>query len=86
MSFATSFLDPSNARCLREYVQTGGLGQQNAREIDQFCNKEKISIAGRIAFGHVVTARAKKTVVEYSPRTEVSRKIREMWSNIISGV
>jgi MinD superfamily P-loop ATPase len=64
------------------------LNQQNTREIDQFCNKKKIGIVGRIPFDPVVTEALvfQKTVVEHSPRTEVSCKIRKMWKNIISRV
>lgn len=64
------------------------LNQQKAKEIHEFCNKKKIGIVGQIPFDPVVTKAlvSQKTVVEHSPRTEVSCKIMEMWKNIITRV
>lgn len=64
------------------------LSQRNAKEIDQFCNRKKIDIVGRIPFDHIVTKAlvSEKTVVEYSPKSRVSRKVSEMWKDIISRV
>jgi MinD superfamily P-loop ATPase len=60
------------------------INKDNTAKIENFCRKNRVGIAGTIPFNQVVTEAMVhgKTVVEYSPRSEVSKEIRDMWNNV----
>ncbi|MFX0117053.1 MAG: P-loop NTPase [Candidatus Hodarchaeota archaeon] len=61
------------------------LNQRNSQEIERFCNRKKIEIIGRIPFDQIVTKAMvfETPVVEFSPKSEVSRRLGEMWKRIV---
>lgn len=66
--------------CINKY----DLNVSNSKRIERFCSKRRIDIIGRVPFDLVVTKAlvSEKPIVEYSPKSEVSREIKEMWEDL----
>ena len=66
--------------CINKY----DLNVSNSKRIERFCSKQRIDIVGRVPFDLVVTKAlvSEKPIVEYSPKSEVSREIKEMWEDL----
>ena len=64
------------------------LNLQNTTKIEGFCYKKGIDIIGRVSFDPIVTKAMvfETPVVEYSPKSGVSREISEMWKEILNKV
>jgi MinD superfamily P-loop ATPase len=64
------------------------LNLQNTTKIEGFCYRKRIDIIGRVPFDSIVTKAMvfETPVVEYSPKSGVSRKISEMWKDILNKV
>jgi len=61
------------------------INEENTRRIVTFCQQNNVEVAGEIPFDPIVTKAmvARKTVVEYSPNSKVSDKIREIWGKVM---
>jgi MinD superfamily P-loop ATPase len=61
------------------------LNQQNTRKIERFCHKQKIDVIGRIPYDPIITRAmvSEKPILEYSPESVVSQRIKEMWENLL---
>jgi len=57
------------------------INKDNTARIEDFCGKNGIDVVGKIPFSQIVTEAmvCGKTVVEYSPRSEVSKEIKNIW-------
>jgi MinD superfamily P-loop ATPase len=57
------------------------INKENTARIENFCRKKGIEVIGKIPFNQIVTEAMVrgKTVVEYSPRSEVSKEIENIW-------
>jgi MinD superfamily P-loop ATPase len=57
------------------------INKDNTARIENFCRKNGIDVVGKIPFSQIVTEAmvCGKTVVEYSPRSEVSKEIKNVW-------
>jgi MinD superfamily P-loop ATPase len=57
------------------------INNDNTARIENFCRKKGIDVVGRIPFDQIVTDAmvCGKTVVEYSPRSEASKEIKNIW-------
>jgi MinD superfamily P-loop ATPase len=57
------------------------INKDNTARIEHFCRKNGIDVVGKIPFSQIVTEAmvCGKTVVEYSPRSEVSKEIENVW-------
>ena len=57
------------------------INKDNTARIEHFCRKNGIDVVGKIPFSQIVTEAmvCGKTVVEYSPRSEVSKEIKNVW-------
>jgi len=64
------------------------LNLQNTTKIEGFCYKKGIDIIGRVSFDPIVTKAMvfETPIVEYSPKSGVSREISEMWKEILNKV
>jgi MinD superfamily P-loop ATPase len=62
------------------------LNQRNTIEIEQFCSRQGIDVVGRVPFDSIVTKAmvSEAPVIEYSPKSTVSREISEMWKDILN--
>jgi MinD superfamily P-loop ATPase len=62
-------------------INMHNINRDNTAKIENFCRKNGIDVVGKIPFNQIVTEAMVrgKTVVEYSPRNEVSKEIRDMW-------
>jgi MinD superfamily P-loop ATPase len=60
------------------------INRKNTERIVKFCEKNGVEVAGKIPFDPLVTEAmvAGKTVVEYSPESEVSREIVKLWDRV----
>ena len=60
------------------------MNKGNAARIRSYCRKNRIEVAGEIPFSQIVTEAMVhgKTVVEYSPRSEVSKEVRNIWDTV----
>jgi MinD superfamily P-loop ATPase len=49
------------------------------------CKRKGIDVVGKIPFDPMVTEAmvAGKTVIEYSPNSEISKKIEEIWNKVL---
>jgi len=57
------------------------INKDNTTRIENFCRKNGIDVVGKIPFNLIVTEAmvCGETVVEYSPRSEVSKEIKDLW-------
>ncbi len=57
------------------------INKDNTARIENFCRNNRIGVVGKIPFSQIVTEAMVrgKTVVEYSPRSDVSKEIRNAW-------
>ena len=64
------------------------LNQQNTTKIERFCHRQRVDIVGRVPFDSIVTKAMVfgTPVVEYSPKSRVSREVSEMWKDILNRV
>ncbi len=64
------------------------LNLKNTTKIEGFCYKKGIDIIGRVSFDSIVTKAMvfETPIVEYSPKSGVSREISEMWKEILNKV
>ena len=62
------------------------VNRDNTEKILSFCKENSIEIAGRIPFNPKVTEAMVngKTVIEYSPESDVAKEIENMWRKICS--
>jgi MinD superfamily P-loop ATPase len=62
------------------------INRKNTERIVKFCEKNGVEVAGKIPFDPLVTEAmvAGKTVVEYSPESEVSREIVKLWDRVFN--
>ena len=60
------------------------INKSNTKKILSFCGENSVEVVGRIPFSPEVTEAMTngKTIVEYSPRSIVARKIVSMWEKI----
>ncbi len=67
--------------CINKY----DLNIKNASRIDKFCRANGVAVAGRIPFDPLVTRAmvAGKPVVEYAPKSRVSKAIAEVQNQIL---
>lgn len=67
--------------CVNKY----DINRENTHEIVRFCASSGIEIAGAIPFDSIVTKSmvAGKPVVDYSPKSLISRDISELWNKVI---
>lgn len=68
--------------CINKY----DLNQINTKKIEKHCSKNKIAVIGKILFDPIITKSmvAGKPIVAYSPNTEVSMAIKQMWKQLLS--
>jgi len=61
------------------------INRKNTERIVEFCEKNRVGVAGKIPFDPVVTEAmvAGKTVVEYSPKSMVSQGIETVWTKVL---
>jgi MinD superfamily P-loop ATPase len=61
------------------------INKENTERIVEFCRQSDVGFVGAIPFDPIVTEAmvARKTVVEYSPNSKVSDKIREIWGKVV---
>ena len=61
------------------------LNQQNTRNIERFCQKQKVDVIGKVPFDPIITQAmvAEKPVLEYAYESLVSQRIKEMWENLL---
>jgi len=66
--------------CINRY----DLDEENTREIEKYCQRQSVPVVGKVPFDKVVTEAMVEglPVVEYSDGT-VSRKIKEIWAEIL---
>jgi MinD superfamily P-loop ATPase len=67
--------------CINKY----DINKENTETITKFCAKNGIEVAGNISFDSLVTEAmvAGKSVVEYEPRSTVSKEIEEVWERVL---
>ena len=67
--------------CVNKY----NINVDNTRRIVEFCKSKGVEVAGKIPFDSLVTKAmvAGKPIVEYSPRSLVSKDIVELWKQIL---
>jgi len=67
--------------CINKY----DLNIENTKKIEEFCAKNGVKIAGKISFDPIVTEAMVlgKPVLEYSPESEISKEIKEVWERIL---
>ena len=70
--------------CINKY----DINRENTRRIAEFCESNSIEVAGNIPFDLLVTRAmiAGKPVVEYSPKSLVSKMIKEVWKRILASL
>lgn len=64
------------------------INKGNTQKIEKFCKKNNISIIGKVSFDPIVTKAlvSEKTVIEYSPKSTISREIEIMWKRVLDNV
>jgi len=64
------------------------INRNNTERIVEFCEKNKLEVAGKIPFDPIVTEAmvAGKTIVEHSPNSRVSQEIEIAWKKVISAL
>ncbi|MPM91930.1 hypothetical protein SDC9_139064 [bioreactor metagenome] len=57
-----------------------------ANKIEEFCKKENIKVVGKIPYNKDFTSSMIKeqSLIEFSPESEISGKIKTMWEKIES--
>lgn len=62
------------------------INKRNTKKIVQFCEENRVKVCGKIPFDLMVTKAmvAGKTIVEYSPRSTVSRGVETVWKRVLS--
>jgi MinD superfamily P-loop ATPase len=60
------------------------INEDNANKISKFCEENGVEVVGKIPFNPVVTEAMTngKSVMEYSPESNVSREIASMWDRL----
>jgi len=68
--------------CINQY----DINRKNTEKIVEFCEKNKVEVAGKISFDPIVTEAmvAGKTIVEHSPENKVSQEIKTAWKRVLS--
>jgi MinD superfamily P-loop ATPase len=64
------------------------LNRDNTEKILGFCGENGIEVAGRIPFSPKVTEAMvnRKTIIEYSPGSDVAKEVENIWKKIISAL
>ncbi|MDH5634721.1 MAG: P-loop NTPase, partial [Candidatus Bathyarchaeota archaeon] len=64
------------------------INRKNTERIVKFCEKNGVEVAGKIPFDSLVTEAmvAGRTIVEYSPKSAVSREIEAVWKRATSAL
>ncbi len=67
--------------CVNKY----DINEENTSRIVEFCESNGVEVVGKIPFDQIVTEAmvAGKPVVEYSPESNVSKAINEMWQRTL---
>lgn len=62
------------------------INKDNTEKIESFCKANNIEVIGKIPFNPVVTKAMVngKPIVEYAPKSDVSKEIRKMWKRLSS--
>ncbi|MBE0512003.1 P-loop NTPase [Candidatus Bathyarchaeota archaeon] len=70
--------------CINKY----DINRKNTEKIVNFCEKNKVEVAGKIPFDPIMTEAmvAGKTIVEHSPENMVSREIETTWKRVLSAL
>jgi MinD superfamily P-loop ATPase len=70
--------------CINKY----DINKENTRKIAEFCESNRIEVAGNIPFDLLVTRAmvAGKPVVGYSPKSLVSKMIKEVWERTLASL
>jgi MinD superfamily P-loop ATPase len=70
--------------CINKY----DLNVENTNMVEEFCTENNVKVAGKISFDPVITKAMVfgKPVLEYSPNSEVSKEIRQVWRKILENV
>jgi MinD superfamily P-loop ATPase len=68
------------------YVNKYDVNTENTEKIIEFCEENGVKVAGKIPFDLIVTEAMVngKTIIEHSPRSEVSRGIETVWDKMLS--
>lgn len=69
-------------------VNKSDLNEENTQRIVTFCKDHDVEVVGKIPFDPIVTEAMVegKPVVEYSPESEVSKAIKQMWQTALKYV
>jgi len=64
------------------------INKENAGKIVNFCESNGVEVAGNISFDSLVTRAmvAGKPVLEYSPKSMVSKEIEEVWGRVLKSL
>ena len=64
--------------CVNKY----DINEENTTRIVEFCGSNGVEVVGKIPFDPIVTEAmvAGKPVVEYAPKSNVSKAIKEIWA------
>jgi len=70
--------------CINKY----DINRENTRKIIAFCESNGVEVAGNISFDPLVTKAmvAEKPVVEYSPKSTVSKEIEKVWERVLTSL
>jgi len=70
--------------CVNKY----DINEENTDRIVKFCESNGVEVVGKIPFDQIVTEAmvAGKSVVEYSPESNVSKAINEMWQRTLKHI
>ncbi len=70
--------------CINKY----DINRENTRKIIAFCESNGVEVAGNISFDPLVTRAmvAGKPVVEYSPKSAVSKEIGKVWHRVLTSL
>jgi len=66
--------------CINKY----DINFENSKAIEEYCNDKKINVIGKMYYNNEVTKAMmnRKTILEYSPGSEISREIKNVWNKI----
>jgi len=70
--------------CINKY----DINVDNAQKIEAFCKDNDVDVAGKISYDQLVLKAmvSGKAVLEYSPRSKVSREIEMVWRKVAKGI
>jgi MinD superfamily P-loop ATPase len=70
--------------CINKY----NINKENTRKIVDYCESNSVKVAGHISFDSIVTRAmvAGKPLLEYSPKSKVSKEIEEVWGRVLKSL